>query len=207
MQATSSKGTLTGLTRRAQIVAAAIETLAEAGYAGTSFTEIARRAGLSSTGMISYHFANKRELLEQVVHAVYDAGREYVTPRITAERTAPAMLAACLRANVEFIRDHGDHIAAVHEIVRNLRDTGQHAASSHGPGDELILEGIEAILRKGQADGDFRDFDTRTMAWVIRAAIDAVQQRRAHDPGFAFDDCVHELTTLFERATARTGQP
>ena len=36
---------------------AAIETIAQAGYRDATFARIAERAGLSSTGLISYHFA------------------------------------------------------------------------------------------------------------------------------------------------------
>ncbi|MEU6155652.1 TetR family transcriptional regulator [Actinosynnema sp. NPDC047251] len=35
-----------------------METLAESGYAGASFARIAKRAGLSSPGLLSYHFAD-----------------------------------------------------------------------------------------------------------------------------------------------------
>lgn len=193
---------VTTTARREQIVAATIDTIAELGYAQASFARIAERAGLSSTRLISYHFAGKRELLQQVLHSVYNAGARYVTPRIEAEQTAPGMLAACLRANIEFIRDHANDIAAVNEIALNLRATETTPPMPGGSaGDELILHGIQAILRKGQGDGDFRDFDTRTMAWVIRNALDGVQQQRALDPDLDFDACTRELIALFDRAT------
>jgi hypothetical protein len=54
---------LTATARRAQIIAATIETIAELGYGQASFGRIAERAGLSSTRLISYHFADKQELL------------------------------------------------------------------------------------------------------------------------------------------------
>jgi TetR/AcrR family fatty acid metabolism transcriptional regulator len=44
--------------RRAQIMAAAIDTIAEAGFAGASFAPIAGKLGISR-GLISYHFAGK----------------------------------------------------------------------------------------------------------------------------------------------------
>src|SRR5690349_11588172 len=61
MQARSSaekqkERTFVETARRAQIVDAAIDVLAEHGYPNTSFAKIAARAGLSSTGMISHHF-------------------------------------------------------------------------------------------------------------------------------------------------------
>lgn len=186
-------------------MAATIDAIAEVGYAQASFARIAERAGLSSTRLISYHFASKRELLGEVVRSGFTAGAQYVTPRIEAKETAPAMLAACLRANVEFIRDHGNQVTAINEIMANLRATEDTLPPSGGSRrDELVLRGIEAILSKGQAEGEFRDFDVRTMAWVIRGAIDGVAQQRAVDPGFDFDACIRELTDLFDHATTRT---
>jgi AcrR family transcriptional regulator len=43
--------TVTETARRAQIVRAAIDTIAQLGYRNASFAQIARRAGLSSTGL------------------------------------------------------------------------------------------------------------------------------------------------------------
>ena len=63
--------TFTERARRAQIVDAAIETIAELGYARASFAQIARRAALSSTGLISYHFAGKDELIAEVIASIY----------------------------------------------------------------------------------------------------------------------------------------
>ena len=76
--------TFTESARRAQIVQAAIETLAELGYARASYAQIAKRAGLSSTGLISYHFAGKEELLDEVVGEVVAAGPAFMVPRIEA---------------------------------------------------------------------------------------------------------------------------
>jgi AcrR family transcriptional regulator len=67
-----TRPTLTEQARRAQIIAAAMETIAELGYAHASFAQIAKRAGLSSTGLISYHFASKKELDWAVVKEIYD---------------------------------------------------------------------------------------------------------------------------------------
>ena len=59
--------------RRAQIVAATMQVIAEDGLAQASFARIAERAGLSSTRLISYHFAGKDELIEAVVRDGLDA--------------------------------------------------------------------------------------------------------------------------------------
>lgn len=41
-----------------------------------------------------------------------------------------------------------------------------------------------------QADGDFADFDARTMAWAIRNLIDGVNRRRILDLEFDFNACI-----------------
>lgn len=195
---------MTAVVRRAQIVAATVEVLAEAGYQGTSYARIAAHAGLSSTRLISYHFAGKDELLQEVVRSVYTAGETYVRPRVEAERTAAAMLAGYLRANLEFLRDHGTELAALTEILLNLRSgDGVLRFAGGREGIATMLEGVEAILRRGQAEGEFREFDTRTMAWLVRNAVDGVGQQRALDPGLDFDTCIRELTATFARATSR----
>ncbi len=193
--------TFTEEARRAQIIGCAIEILAERGYAGASLAAIAERAGISK-GVISYHFAGKAELLEQVVRSVYTAGAAYMRPRIEAKHTAAAMLAAYLRSNLEFIRDHPRDMTAIAEIILNVR-SGEGVLRFAGgrEGIETVLESIQAILRKGQEDGEFGDFDTRTMAWAVRSAIDGVSQQRLLDPGLDFDTVIAELTGLFDRAT------
>ncbi|MGH3437369.1 MAG: TetR/AcrR family transcriptional regulator [Sciscionella sp.] len=189
--------------RRAQIISCTIATLAEVGYAQTSLARIAKRAGISK-GVISYHFAGKEELLVQVVLAVYSAGQEYMTPRITAEASAPAMLAAYLQSNIEYIRDHSEQMAAVVEVVLNLRDAdGTLRFISDATTAESAVAGVESILRMGQRDGDFREFDTRAMAWAVRDVIDGVQQRRTLEGDLDFDTCIAELINLFDLATRK----
>lgn len=208
MQVNRAEGrSVTAVARRKQIVAATVEVLADVGFQGTSYARIAARAGLSSTRLISYHFAGKDELLLEVARSVYAAGAAYVQPRVAAEHTAAAMLAAYLRANLEFLRDHATELAALTEILLNLR-TGDGVLRFAGgrEGIAAMLEDLEAILRRGQTAGEFRDFDTRTMAWLVRNAVDGVGQQRALDPGFDFDTCIRELTTTFARATSRTGR-
>jgi TetR/AcrR family fatty acid metabolism transcriptional regulator len=197
--------TFTEEARRAQIIACAIDVLAELGYAQTSFAKVAERAGISKS-VISYYFGSKDELLEQVVRSVYADGAVYIKPRIEAVDSAPAMLAAYLRANLEYIRDNGQAIAAIAEIAVNVRTAAGTPRFAGGPGGlEQTLTPLQEILRRGQRDGEFAEFDTRTMAWAIRALVDSVPRRRALDPEFDFGTCITELVALAGRATRKAG--
>ncbi|MGH3626478.1 MAG: TetR/AcrR family transcriptional regulator, partial [Sciscionella sp.] len=107
--------------RRAQIVRCAIEVIAELGYAGASLAQIAKRARISK-GVISYHFAGKDDLLGQVVTQVYTEGAEFMGEALATTETALQTLRVYLATNLDYIKNHRRSIAAVTEILRNLRD-------------------------------------------------------------------------------------
>ncbi|MGH3494376.1 MAG: TetR family transcriptional regulator, partial [Sciscionella sp.] len=104
---------LTATARRAQIVAATIETIAELGYAQASFARIAERAGLSSTRLISYHFAGKRELIEQVLSELYAEIGEFMATRLAGRTSAREKLHGYIEGNVEFIAGHRTQMKAL----------------------------------------------------------------------------------------------
>ena len=107
--------------RRAQIVAAAIDTIADVGYAGASFARIAERLGISR-GLISYHFTGKDDLMKQVVRDVVEKGMAYMRPRILAGSTGPGMLRAYIETNLAFMRENRNALIAV---VRDRTQRGR----------------------------------------------------------------------------------
>src|SRR4051812_8074461 len=95
--------TFTETARRAQIVRAAIETISELGYAKASFGQIAKRAGLSSTGMISYHFDGKADLIAEVLRQVFDESVGYMRASMKEVVGHAAGLRAYIESNVSYI--------------------------------------------------------------------------------------------------------
>lgn len=186
--------------RRAQIVAAAIDTVAEDGYASASLARIAVRLGISK-GVISYHFAGKDDLIAEIVSQVLLKARAYMEPRIEAQTTGPGTMRAYIESNLEFIRDNPNQLRAVVEIVR-ATFAGDAKSPFKGNRDGAVHI-LSDILARFQANGDFRpDFDPNAMAMVIRAAIDIAPSRLA-DPQFDIDKYTHETVTLFHLATRR----
>ena len=106
--------------RRAQIVAAAIDTIAELGYGQASLARIAETAG-TSKGVIIYHFGGKDDLIREIVAELSAKGRAYMGPRLEAEPTGAGMLRAYIEANVSFVRENRNHVLAMVEIVFNGR--------------------------------------------------------------------------------------
>ena len=193
----ASARTFTEAGRRAQIVAAAIETIADAGYANASFARIARRAGLSSTGLISYHFAGKSDLMAQVAQETYAAMGEYLAARMSGSLAPGQALEAYIRGITEFIAAHRRQMKAVLEIFMN-------GGIEYTPGTELVtLSPVEQILRAGQTAGEFRPFDARIMAAVIQRAIDGLPFLLETYPDIDLGEYADELVTTFTVATRR----
>ncbi|MFH8985688.1 TetR/AcrR family transcriptional regulator [Streptomyces varsoviensis] len=196
----TSKATFTETGRRAQIVAAAIDVIAETGYHQASFAKIAERAGLSSTGMISYHFDGRDDLMREVVAEVMRVAEAYVRPRIEAHESAPARLRASIESNLDLLAEYPNHLPAIVEVLTNLR--------GGDPGMDSFLDKTEADLalqveriREAQRAGEFCDFDPWVMVRAIRAAVDDVVRRATLEPDFDARRAGRELADLFDRAT------
>ena len=188
--------TFTESGRRAQIVTAAIEVIAEVGYAKASFSRIAKHAGLSSTGMISYHFAGKDDLIAACVAEIEQVTEAFMQPRIDAADGHVAQLRAYVEANIALV---GEHPAAVRALIDVVKNAASQSAAVNG---RLAL--FEEHFRMGQAAGVFRPFDTRTVALALTSGLDAVvvtAAATAPEP----DELARlgrELAELYVRATA-----
>lgn len=193
--------TFTETARRAQLIECAIEAIATLGYAQASLAQIAKRADISKS-VITYYFASKEELIAQVIIAIYDDAAAFIGPRVAAQPTAAPRLGAYIEAHVEYISTHLTQMMALMEIAINfrakagkLRDRTATAERARAP--------LEALLRKGQQEGAFRDFDVRVMTGTIRSAIDALPRLLIANPDTDAGLYARELAKLFDRATRK----
>jgi AcrR family transcriptional regulator len=188
--------TFTESGRRTQIVTAAIEVIAEVGYAKASFSQIAKHAGLSSTGMISYHFAGKDDLLAACVAEIEQVTDAFMQSRIQAADGHVAVLRAYVEANVALVGEHPAPVRALIDIVRNV------PAQRAGVNQRLAL--FEEHFRSGQAAGAFRPFDTRTVTIALMNGLDAVVVTAAVDlpEPSELARIGRELADLYVQATA-----
>ena len=182
--------------RRAQIIECAIDAIAELGFAQASLAQIAKRAGVS-TGVISYYFAGKDDLIREVAAHVYEVGRILIEPRVDEQPDARSALHAFIEASVDFIGAKPRYPVAIMNISR---------AGGEGPRFDRSVEeprrvGYTNILRWGQEVGLFRTFDIAVMAATIIEALDYVPHRLIAEPDLDLKAYARELVTLFDLAT------
>jgi AcrR family transcriptional regulator len=178
--------------RRTQILGATIEVLASAGYRQTSFARIAERAGLSSTRLISYHFAGKDELITAVAADVMGSIATFMEQRLRGLTGAAELLRAYIEGVVAFVAANRARMKALLEILLN-------GALPYDAGtDRAVVGHVEAILRHGQASGEFRDFDPLVVGTAVQRAVDGLPLLLQANPDLDCEAYAAELVTLFE---------
>jgi AcrR family transcriptional regulator len=201
-KAGDAAATFPSAARRAQFIAAAIDTIAEVGYARASLGRIAERVGVSK-GVISYHFAGKEELVQEAFASIAASGGAFVYAQALTLPTAAERLRAWIESVLGYAAAHRTETVAFHEISAGSQNDPAVSAAVAGLARD-VTPAVQELFTDGQASGEFReDFDPQAATTALMAILDAVPPRMARDPAF---DVVHygrEVAGLFDAATRR----
>jgi AcrR family transcriptional regulator len=183
-----------GGSRRGEILATFTRHVAERGYDGTNFAEIAAELGMSK-GTIVHHFGTKDQMLREL-HESW-MRRRLAEARLLMERLdSPAeQLSALIYAFVLYqVEDRPATVAFQREIARFSDDSSMREVRRLS--DEH-RELVSAILRAGMDDGVFRPGDVRLQGLLIFGSaqwawtwFSPEGPRSAEEVGGAFVDLV-----------------
>src|SRR5690606_4921157 len=170
--------------RRRQIMAAALQEVADRGYEGASLTRVAARAGVAK-GLVWHYFAGKDDLMGATARAAMEALRADVVAGIDLDRPVPDVIRAALRAAAALVRTRRDELVALNRIVHNLRRAGGEDVAADFYEETHCAQ--EELFRRGQAEGRLGRLDPRVMAVTYQGAVDTMlAYLEAHpdvDPG------------------------
>lgn len=180
--------------RRPQILAAATEVIGERGVAATRIADVAERCGVSPPAVL-YWFDSKEQLLTEALVADDDQFYEELRERLAGAGNARERLAALFEAAAD-----GAHDFALWMELWNqaLRDEGMRKARERF--DARWRGEIEAIVRDGQAAGEFGRADPALVALSLSALIDGLTVQVAlGDPELSEDLLLEAVTLSAER--------
>ncbi|GEM_PF-253208 len=148
--------------KRRRILEAAKTCLGEAGYAGATVTEIARRAGVSN-GLLYQFFRNKEALVAQVLEEIVRDWVRAMVPR--DDETATQALEGMFRRSVDFCRSQPLLPALLRgDPQLQLARMGSAGRDRVEPHRELVAR----IVTRGIDEGELRrDVDVTATADVI----------------------------------------
>jgi TetR/AcrR family transcriptional regulator, cholesterol catabolism regulator len=180
--------------RRAEILGAFTRAVAERGYDGTNFGDLAAELGISK-GTIVHHFGTKDALLREL-HEGY-MRRRLAEARLVWDRLAgPAeRLAAFVHLGVRYqVVDRWATVAFQREVVRFAADPGMETSQAlRGEYRRLV----ESVLADGVAAGRFRPGDERLRTLQLFGAVhwmwtwfDPAGQRTVAEVAASFVDSV-----------------
>ncbi|GEL77659.1 TetR/AcrR family transcriptional regulator [Tenuibacillus multivorans] len=156
--------------RREQIIRATIETLDEIGYVNISLAKIAKKAKVS-TGLISYHFKDKEDVLNHTLIYLLKKQFEYIQDRVSEKETANDQLITFIDASLAYQVTHRINNIALIEIIFNARteDNIPYYKLSNDEEDPIYMH-LQKILRYGQETNEFSEFDLKNVSIMIQGA-------------------------------------
>jgi AcrR family transcriptional regulator len=193
---TGKQRSFTEVARRAQIVDEAIRMIAEAGYARASLGQIAARLGISK-GVISYHFASKDELIQEIITTTIAEGAAFMSAFRGRPGSAAAELRAYIEGEIAFLESHRNHAIALVEIYYAR-------VADYAPHRQQFISALQEMLERGQRSGEFRPFSAHVMAIAVRAAIEALPPLLAEGAALDLRAYSEELAQIFDAATRLT---
>ncbi|MBN6886886.1 AcrR family transcriptional regulator [Cytobacillus horneckiae] len=159
--------------RREQIINACIDTLEEVGYVKVSLTKIARKAKIS-TGLISYHFSDKADLINHTLIYLLSNQLDYISERVIGKNTATEQLQAFIEASIIYQETHYKNNIALIEIIFNAQtsdETPYYRITDEEEEDHLYML-LKDILLEGKNKQEFTQvFNADAVATIIQGAI------------------------------------
>lgn len=193
--------------RRSQIVDAAIDVIAEVGFAQTSIRKIADRVGIAMSAVL-YHFGTKDKLVEAIVEHMYRTMLDMVAPAVAAESTASGKLDAYIRSSIEYFATHRVALRALGSLGTTYVPADGRRFEELGLdpdiGEQLAALDPTLILFAGQRDEEFGDFPVQSIAIALRGAVNGVVEPVLRDPGFDAARYAEDLVGMFGRIVCRT---
>jgi AcrR family transcriptional regulator len=148
-----------------EILAAALASFAERGFAATRLEDVAARAGVSK-GTVYLYFNGKEQLFEAVVRARLLPNLERLEALLaTFEGPSASLLERLLLTMAEVV---GSQLGAIPKLV--IAEAGNFPELARFYLDEVVRRGLRligAILRRGIERGEFRAVDVDHVVYCV----------------------------------------
>lgn len=190
-------------TRRRQILTAAAQVFARAGFEATRIHDIAQQAGVAY-GLVYHYFGSKQDLLDTVFDESWAAFADAVEGIAASARPPRDRVRAVLDYLFGAWDVHGD---VVRVVVTELGPRLRAGTAREHPHVSRALRAIAAVFDAARADGSLRpDLDPAALAWLFMGALEGAFA--AASAGLAVEPRMRDtLRALFRDAIFHSGAP
>lgn len=182
--------------RKEQIIQACIDTLEELGYTNVSLTKIAKKAKVS-TGLISYHFSDKMDLISQTLMYLLNKKLHFISGKVVQKETPIAQLEAYIEASLAYqVANYKNNIALIEIVFNAQNEEGipYYRVDNEEEEDQLNTF-LKEILIQGQQKQEFsNEFDAEMICVLIQGAIEESMLKQKYS--FNFEKYKDELIKI-----------
>jgi AcrR family transcriptional regulator len=178
------------MTTRERIIQAAYRVLAEQGYDATTIKAIAREAAVAP-GLVHYYFANKDELLVEVLNDIssrYTENMRRMMASLPTDRVGEAGLNDALQRAL--------HTPETYRLRYELFALGLRNPTLLPAVTALLQGGRESIGQVVQAAGGEQATNPYLFASILLACFDGLALQHLADPDFAVEDAYGVLARM-----------
>lgn len=142
---------------------------ARKGYHSSRVGDVAEEAGVAH-GLLYHYFESKEAVLEAVFRQTWE---ELLAAMRTVERSEAPAREQLRQVAAILLRSWRDDPDLVRVLVREVARSPHLGQRVDAIGDAFAA--IERIVRRGQADGDFRkELDPRLASWIFYGALEEI---------------------------------
>jgi AcrR family transcriptional regulator len=157
--------------RREQMLQAALEVIAERGYADTRVADVAERAGVSPA-LVIYYFKTRDQLLTEALRYSEDAWYEAGTQRLAAIGTAAGRLEELIAMTCLPEEDPEPNLWVLWLDLWAQSPRNHGVAAVRQKFDERWREMIRSLVQAGQDAGEFAAVDADDFAVTLSTLLD-----------------------------------
>lgn len=190
--------------RSAQILSAARSCFLEKGYFATRMDEIARASGLSKGG-VYFHFDSKREIFRALVQSEYDEAMGFVDSVVVGQGD--------LLVKLLTLGEHFTDLFSTSDNPRFMVIIGEMALRDDEIREMLnelqdnYVRKITELLDWGIEQGQLREIDTHSVAFLLKSLLDGIQVSYAVGYEVDLEQVLGAGLDLVMRGVVATPQP
>ncbi|MBU0986796.1 MAG: TetR/AcrR family transcriptional regulator [Proteobacteria bacterium] len=195
------------MSRKDDILDAAVILFAENGYYATPTSAVAKKAGVAE-GLIYHHFKNKAGILAHIfteLSEVYIRETEVLIKKAASGLDA---LLAAVRFHFEFAESKSTELKVLMRDLPSEFTTSDSKAGKIFSGQmTLIFNQIKTCIERGRKDGSIMDVPVEETAYIIRGVLNGVSRFKIIMPDIRINPNLYtEVEKFCRRSLARQEQ-
>ena len=171
------------MSRKDDIINAAVTLFAKNGYAATPTSAVAKKAGVAE-GLIFHHFKNKAGILLAIFRELDDIYVSEIETLTKKAATGLEALLALVRYHFEFAESHSaKFIVLLRDFPSELTSPDSEAGKIITQHMTITINQIKKCIEQGRTDGSIKNIPVEETAYLIRGLLNGLSRFKIIIPG------------------------